>query len=649
MKFPDPTKWFKRSKPVPPGEPNPKELLGKVRDWNDHPPGKDELVRSLMEFNKLVRSYNASAFDEYNADFRGTLGSANSEILPGLYTVSARTRTLVKDTPQGKVIQRTYQNNVIGDKLFKLDMRVGKYVTKPNETTGKTEQVFQEEEDTNDAIQKFWQWFCRQENFTIRKTMSGMESGRVVEASLVTVGSVVCRIHKDYPGNEIKFAVDFLERDRLQETYQGFSGSDGKFGIGNPIRGSIEYDKKWGFPVAYWLLVRHPGDSLFGNNTYPLGTLPSTPVNFREQVPADEIIHINNLRDRPEQDIGMTEFDAAVQPIWRNTQFTKALTLCAIASHIRAFILEKKFPTGMEIPHEMRESIENALLNLGTGGEYGNGIGGNGQGSNPVQNQQGAGTPIDTLRPGQERELPWGTEAKMLAPPFPTEQSHEFRLDNHREVAIATGVSYQHASGDYQNLGFIAGLMCQIPFQDWCKIRQVHLVECWISRLFREALRAGIMSGWFDKRGFAKVIISRLEEFCDAANFKGKRWAFVNPLVQAQTLILLMEAQIMSPQQVQDELPDGLAIEDLYAMIADAKAEAEKHGIGIGDVDVTRPTMPKGEPGEVKPAPNPDALDDGGPAQPPPKTKVANPVRGRRTRLVIPPESLLRMSTNGEH
>lgn len=336
----------------------------------------------------------------------------------------------------------------------------------------------------------------------------------------------------------------------------------------------------------------------------------------------------------------MTEFDAAVQPIWRNTQFTKALTLCAIASHIRAFILEKKFPTGMEIPHEMQETLTNAMLNFGTGGQYGQ--------TNPVQSQQGTGRPIDTLRPGQERELPYGVEAKMLAPPFPTEQSHEFRLDNHREVAIATGISYQHASGDYQNLGFIAGLMCQIPFQDWCKIRQTHLIECWISRLFRRALRAAIINGWFDRRGYDKVVISRLDEFCDAANFKGKRWAFVNPLVQAQYLILLMEAQIMSPQQVQDEIPDGVSIEDLYAMIADAKAEAEKHGIGIGDVDVTRPTMPKGEPGEVKPAPNPDELEEGGAAQVPPKTKVANPLRAHN-RLKVPMATLLSMSTNGEH
>ena len=611
------------------------ELLRSVRNWRNQPPTKEEALRSLMSFDRMVRSYSAGQFDEYNADFKGTLGSPNSEIFPGLYTIRARNRTLEKDTPQGKAVVRTFQNNVVGERLFKLDMRVGKYAQKTNEVTGKTETVFQEEEETNRGIESFWKWFTKQDNFTIRKTMSGMESGRVVEGSLVTVGSVICRLHKDYPGNEIKFAVDFLESDRLQETYQGFSGKDGKFGVDNPIRGSIEYDKKWGYPVAYWLLVRHPGDSLYGNNTYPLGTTPGNPINFREQVPANEIIHINNLRNRPEQDVGMTEFDAATQAIWRNAQFNKALTLCAIASHIRAFVIEKKLPTGIDMPHEMMERIETAMLNFGTAGALG------GSGNNPVQSQQGSGTPMDTLRPGQERTLDYGQEAKILAPEFPSAESHEFRLDNHREVAIACGISYQHASGDYQNLGFIAGLMCQIPFQDWCKIRQVHLVECWISRLFREALRAGIMAGWFDKRGFDKVVMSRLEEFCDAAHFKGKRWAFVNPLVQAQTLILLMEAQIMSPQQVQDELPDGVAIEDLYAMIADAKAEAEKHGVGIGDVDVTRPTMPKGEPGQTDPAPTSSA-------QPPPKSKPANPVRGLN-RLVIPTESLLAMSVNGEH
>jgi len=458
-------------------------------------------------------------------------------------------------------------------------------------------------------------------------------------------GSLICRLHRDFTDpnvetNEIGFAIDFLESDRLQETYQGFSGKDGRFGKENPIRGSVEYHPKWGFPLAYWILIRHPGDSLYGASDYPLGGNPNGQTNFREQVPANDIIFINNLRDRAEQDRGQTEMDAAVQPIWRNSQFTKALTLCAIASHIRAFVLEKKFPTGLTIPHEMQETLENAMLNFASNGAAG-GIGG----PNPVQGQQSSGTPVDSLRPGQERELPYGVEAKMLAPPFPGEHTHEFGLDCHREVAIATGVSYQHASGDYQNLGFIAGLMCQIPFQDWCKIRQKHHIGTWVAKVFREALRAAIKSGWFDRRGY-DLKLSRLDEYCEAANFKGKRWAFVNPLVQAQTLILLMEAQIMSPQQVQDQLEDGISIEDLYTRIAEAKAEGEKHGIGlVGEdgADATRPAMQNGDPGKADPEPS--AADS---VQPPAKTKTSNPVR-RQTRLVIPPASLLSMSVNGQH
>jgi capsid protein len=637
MKLFQPSTWpiFKRSTNSPSALMGEAEMLRAVKAWNDKTPAKDHVLRVLTDFDKMVRSYAAGQFDEYNADFKGTYGSANTEIMPGLYSVRARTRTLVKDTPQGKVVRRTYQNNVVGDSLFKLDMRYGK-TGKSTDAQGKPTTKFILDTETNEAVQKFWEWFLRQENFTVRKTMSGMEAGRMVEGTLITDGRVICRLHADYPMNEIKFAVDFLESDRVQEQWQGLSGSDSRFGAGNPIRGSVEYHKKWQYPLAYWILMRHPGDSLYGGMNYSPGTNPNT-TNFREQVPAAEIIDINNLRDRPEQDIGMTEFDAAVQPIWRNNQFTKALTLCAIASHIRAFILEKKLPTGIQMPHELQESIQNALLNFGANGNFN---GGDGDGNYPAHTQQGVGKSIDTLKPGQERELPYGYEAKVLAPPFPTEQSHEFRLDNHREVAIATGVSYQHASGDYQNLGFIAGLMCQIPFQDWCKIRQKHLVECWIGRMFREALRAAIMTGWFDRRGYHSISIQNLEGYCDAAHFKGKRWAFVNPMVQAQTLILLLEAKIMSPQQVQDELPDGVSIEDLYTMWAEAKEEAEKHDLDIEGSDPTRPGIEKGEPGLEEPNP------EGG--EPPARSKKANPLRSSaRSRVSM--DALLRMSTNGEH
>jgi septal ring-binding cell division protein DamX len=100
-----------------------------------------------------------------------------------------------------------------------------------------------------------------------------------------------------------------------------------------------------------------------------------------------------------------------------------------------------------------------------------------------------------------------------------------------------------------------------------------------------------------------------------------------------------MEAGIVSPQQVQDQLPDGVSIEQLYTLFAEAKDEEQKHGLDFSNADVTRPTISKGEPGQTVPTPqNADGnAEDGEPAKPA-KTKVANPVRVkngdiRRTRI----------------
>ena len=60
---------------------------------------------------RMLRSYDAAAVTKYNVDFKGTFGSGNSEIMQSDYAARGRSRTIAKDTPQGKAIIRTYQNN----------------------------------------------------------------------------------------------------------------------------------------------------------------------------------------------------------------------------------------------------------------------------------------------------------------------------------------------------------------------------------------------------------------------------------------------------------------------------------------------------------------------------------------------------------
>lgn len=586
---------------------------------------------------RLNRSYAAAQTDNYTADFKGTYGAPNSEMLSSGYQVRSRARTLAKDT-HAKAVVRSHQNNTVGPDPFKLEMKIGQWemieeeilsttqtanedgtVSQEQTTSTKTRRVFTEDIKLNQALQEAWREYCLKENFTCRKTMDFMQAMRVVESEEVTAGAVICRLYAGYEFNEFGFAVDFLETERLQD---GFQGKDPQ---GNPIRFSISWHPKYNFPITYWILSRHPGEVFGIVGDYPVGRGQGTIAQiFREPVPAREIIHFNNLRDRAEQDIGFTELDATILPLWRLQQYEKSLALSSIASAAKPWWLEKALPTGLQIPNAQIEGMTNAI---GWTGPEQNEQPNNpdaleGVKNNPVISQQNSGNPTQIVTPATREELPPGYVLKQADPKFPIEAAHEFRQDQMRDIASITQVPYQHVSGDYQNLGFIAGLMCMIAPQDNWKCRQNNII-CDLRQLFEAWLKATIISGYFDKRG-VDVPMSRVKEFVLAAHFKGRRWPFVNPLVQAQALILLNEAGHLTRQQVQDELPNGMSFERLVEELEAEKDELDQRGLNLDDIDVTRPTISKGEPGQVVQSPQ----SSGGAQKPTqPKSKVANPLR----------------------
>ncbi|MDE2019837.1 MAG: phage portal protein [Patescibacteria group bacterium] len=580
--------------------------------------------RSLAE--KMNRSFDAASADNFTADFKGSYLSPNTEMFPATYTARARGRTLVNNTAHGKGLMRVYADNVVGDDPFELEMAVGKK---------SADGSFQEEEETNTAIEQWWRRFCRKENFTADRRMDFMEAMRVVEMARAHPGSCLCREYFGFP-SEFGFAVRFLEQDRLQEVFTGTSGKDGMFGAGNPIRASREYHKEFDYVLAYWILDKHPGELFSQTPVFQNGKAQA----FRVQIPATEIIEFSNLRMRPEQDIGMTELDATILPLWRIHQYDKSLTLSSIASASKPWWIEEAVATGMELPSEIRELIDNYRLN--------GGVGSTDTGKNPVQTQQGVGTPVTRVSPASREKMPPGMSLKWADPKFPIEAAHDFRLDNLRDVSTATVGSYQQVTGDYQNLGFIAGLMSQQAFQRNMRVRQKSLIED-LRRLFRDALKSSIKSGYFEKRG-QEILITRLEEYVDAARFKGQNWPFINPLVEMQTLILGSEAGHLTRQQVQDRLENGMKFSELKAVLEQEMKELDKAGLPYAHEMAANPMISKGgalPPGTEKPEPS--GLADGGSAQPTPKSKVARPTARKRGQIDETTRSLIEMSRNGEH
>lgn len=569
------------------------------------PVARPEHAQALRDFRdlnrRMLRSYDAAMTNNYNLDFPSTFGSANSEILTSLYLSRGRARTLVKDYAQAKSILRTFQNNVVGHDPFRLKMRVGKY-----NAQGK----FELDQETNRKIEQEWEIAGLPENFSVRKDMSRLEGYRIVEGSAVRDGSILARHWRGYPGNKYGYALDLLESDRLQESYMGRSPE-----TGNVIRFSIERDE-WQCPVAYWILTRHPGD-VFG---YAGAMSSAGREMWRERVEARDIIHFNNLRDRAEQDIGMTELDSIIQHLHRDRQYDIALTYAAIASCCKPFWIKKDFPTGLQYTPEVMEQMMNSVSN----GPFGTSGVATGAERNPAQTQQGLGMRTNTVAPATTEVLDYGQSLMQLDPKFPVEAASEFKKDNMRMAAVGAGIAYQNVSGDFQNLGFSASRSSELPARDYYKVRQEHMILNFVRRHFTEWLRYAILSGTL------KLDIGRLEEFINAAHFIGRRWPYVNPLQDVQADILSLESGIKSPQQVQDEMEDGQPLDVLYSDIEEASKLQESHGLDFGQEDVTTPTIKKGEPGQETPAV--DGAEPGGPADVPEKTGPPQTIKKKKSR-----------------
>lgn len=532
-----------------------------------------QFTSELQGHNKrMSRAYDAAVVSNLNADLVPTVTSSNAEILTSLYIMRGNSRTLVKDYSTAKGMVRTFRNNVAGDDPFRLKMNVVKSKDKNGVVTLDTE--------INQKIQDAWKEAGKKKNCTCRKDMSRLEMYHMVIAAVITDGSVIARHVRDFPNNKFKYALQFFEADRLQESYTAISPR------GNVIRFSIERDQ-WDSPVGYWLLTRHPGD-LFQYNGMNAN-------KFRKFYPAEEIIHFNNWRERAEQDIGVPEFNSCIQALHQDRQFDIAHKSAAIWSSAKPFWIVQDVPTGMSYVGDAPGN-QGGLSYGGSGADLPTGqvettgalglAGGDGKG-------RGVNKYKDVSNATGE-ELPWGKKPVQLDTKFPIEAATSFKRDNMMLVASGAGLSYGSVSADYEKYSFSTARAAQVPERDNFKCYQQLMIENFVSEHFNVWLESSILSGTLD------LPISRLEEFQNSAEFHAKRWPYIQPVQDAQADIELIEARLKSPQEVLMESEGGRDFKDVLAEIAEYEKTAEDMGVVLGEV--TTPRLPKDEPGNIQSA-----------------------------------------------
>jgi lambda family phage portal protein len=490
----------------------------------------------LRDVNRrMLRMYEAAVTDRLNADFPVSLASANAEILASAIAARSRSRRLERDNPYAWGILNEFQNNVVGDDPFRLQMKVGQRTP---------EGEFIEERATNQQIEEWWTEAGRPENFTVRRDMSRLEAYLQALSALVRDGGILWRKWRAFPHNRFGYAVQPIEVDRLDHHLNQTAR-----GSGNRIRFGIEMDE-FEAPLAFHIWESHPGDVF--------GFLSSSRVS--ERVKGEEIIALWDIRTRAGQYIGMPRFSSIIQRLHRMDQYDVAEITAAIWASCKPFFLTR----------------------TNASGEYSG------------DEASRAGETISAVEPATGEILPEGYKPELVDPKHPTEAYPHFCKANLRAVGRGSGLAYHTLANDLEGVNFSSGRLGENAQRDEFKKLQAHMITGLVYPDFRERLRYAILSG-----NLPGLSLARLDEFCRAAHFTGKRWPYVNPLQDAQADVLRVENGLDSRQRIVAESDRGGTFADVCAEQAADEESAELHGLEFGE-RTAAPAVAELEPGEVE-------------------------------------------------
>lgn len=511
-------------------------------------------LRAAGDHNRKMResfgrTYDAAVTTNLNTDFGISITSANAEIFTSLVGSRSRSRRLERDNPYVYGLLNSYRDNVGGHEPFRLEMKLGKFDAK-----GK----FHEEVETNRLIQEAWKKFCRPENFTVCQTMTAAETYWQAITAVVRDGGILARHHRFFPNNKFGYAIQPIETDCLDSYYQRAKQPNV-----NEIRFSIEFND-FKAPVAYHILTRHPGDVFAASND----------VKYRERVPASDMIALWDVRTRAGQFVGMPRFASIIQRLHRIDQFDIAHVTAAIWASCKPFFMTQDMPTAEEY---VPDAIRSALTTVDGWGAA-------------------AGDKFSSSEPATGEVLPYGMKPVLVDPKFPIESAPDFKKDNLRGVAAGSGVPYHIIANDLEGVNFSSGRLGLQQYQATCKSLQNHIIANYCHPIFNNWIAEAIFNGAID------LPMSRLEEIQDAACFLGVRWAYVNPLQDAQADILRLEAGLTSPTEIISNSDRGGDAEKVASEIAADREAYTEHGLDFWTEDVSNPTIKKGEPGQAQPA-----------------------------------------------
>lgn len=491
-----------------------------------------------------ARMYAGAQMGRLTADWLTVSTSHDAELRTSLRVLRNRARQLVRDHDYAKNAVRAIKNNVVGQGIkfqAQVKMRRGGRM----------------DDRINDMIEAAWARWARAERCHVAGKLSFSSIERLVVSSIAMSGEVLVRkVRRKFADSRVALALEIIESDQLVDEWNGLADN------GNEVRMGVEVDE-WQRPVAYWLYPRHPGDYQF-----QVGQIQT---NRLIRVPADEIIHLAVLEDRPNATRGCPWFDTALTRLNNMRGYEEAEIVAARASaSYMGFITSPEAPDSEETKDGQR---------------------------------------LTDLQPGVIQHLLPGEEFTEFKPGRPNTGADGFLRLMLRGFTAGVGAAYETVSGDYSQSNFSSSRMGWVAERDNWRVIQRWLIEHFHQPLFEEWLEMAVLSG-----ELALPAYESAPEMYQAVRWQPRGWEYIDPLKDTKAATERIRSGLST---LQDELANGGGdFEDVMHqrrreldLAADLELVFDTDPKQVATTGVAQPNEAPAEEDVGQPAGNPD---DGG-------------------------------------
>jgi lambda family phage portal protein len=459
------------------------------------------------------RNIGGASTDRLFTDWNASTSSKNDKIQNGFQLRRARSRDLAESNEYATAFLTRCKTNIVGPNG--IPMRNRSY-----DFNGKGEKIL--DKRANAIIDEAWQDWCKAENCTVTGELSFNEVLNLIVETEPQDGEFLGRIVRDFPDNEFRFALQMLETDCLDETFNV------KLPGGGTIRMGVERNA-WKRPVAYHIKKENPNDML--------GYLGASLE--RTRVSADQIIH-KFIKHAPNQVRGIPWLVPAMEGMHMLAAYDEASVVAARNGACKGGFW-KPMPNGT--------------------GDY-------------VEDEDVDGNLTQEVSPGQIDIAKPGYDFVPYDPTYPHEQYPQFVKAQLRKIASALCVSYNGLANDLEGVNYSSIRAGLLDERDVWKLLQAALKQSVCERIFKDWLEEMLLTQRIN------LPLSKLIKF-NRPKFVPRGWPWVDPSNDIEANIKAIKNRLTSHSQVVSE--NGGDFEETLQSQEQDEKDAGARGISLDD------------------------------------------------------------------